>query len=156
MRRTMRIGLAVCLMLAAALVAVSGASAAAKDSTKLAAAREGWPDTKAAARARGWVVAFNTGEKAMKEFLANEMAPKSLESRSLNQRVEKYQALREKYGKLALGSVVKSTPAELTVKLMDSSGSLHTFIFTAETEAPYRLVSVGIREGGHGGHGFGH
>ena len=155
MPRTMRIGLAVCLVLAAATLAGSGASAAAKDSTKQAAAREGWPDTRTAERARGWVVAFSTGEKAMKEFLANEMAPKSLESRSLNQRVEKYQALREKYGKLSLGSVEKSTPAELTVKLMDSSGALHTFIFTAETEAPYRLVSVSIRERGHG-HGFGH
>jgi len=168
MLRMMAVGLTISLALAgpaaadskpaAAKPAAAAAkpSSAAKDSARQAALREGWPDTRAGERASGWVEAFSTGEAAMKAYLAEAMAPKSLEGRSLHQRVESYRSLREKYGKLALGSVEKSTPEELTVKLMDASGELHTFVFTVQPEAPYQLVSVGIKEWSHGHGLFGH
>lgn len=141
---------------AAKPAATAKPAAAARDSAWQAALREGWPDTRAGERASGWVGAFDTGEAAMKAYLAEAMAPKSLESKNLNQRVESYRSLREKYGKLGLGSVEKSTPEELTVKLMDSSGEQHTFVFTVKPEAPYQLVSVGIKEWSHGHGMFGH
>ena len=114
-----------------------------------------WPDTRAGELARGWVTAFSTGEPAMKEFLAQHLAPKSLESKSMPQRIVRYRELRGTYGKLELISVVKSAPEELTVKLMSSDAKRHEFVFTAQTEAPFKLVSVGIKEPGHFGV-FGH
>jgi hypothetical protein len=153
----MVMGVLMSLCLAGAASAASAPASAAKDSIRRQAAREGWPDTPAAEKGRGWVEAFSTGEQAMRAFLSNEMAPKSLEGRNVKQRVENYRTLRERYGKLVLGSVEKSTPAELTAKLMASDGSSHTFIFTVQPEPPHKLVSVGIRERSHGGgHGFGH
>lgn len=121
-----------------------------------AADRGGWPDTRVGELARGWVAAFSSGEAAMKEYLAAHLAPKSLESKSVPQRIERYRDLREKYGKLELASVVKSEREKLTVKLMASDATRHEFVFTTQGEAPYKLISVTIREFGHGHGGFGH
>jgi hypothetical protein len=118
--------------------------------------REGWPDSRAGELARGWVHAFSTGEPEMKAFLASEMAPASLHDRKVPQRIEKYRTLREKYGKLSLVSVVKETPGELTVKLIDSDSATHDFVFTVQPASPFKLVSVGILEMGHGFGGFHH
>ncbi len=119
--------------------------------------RDGWPDTRVGELARGWVAAFSTGEAAMKGYITTHLATTSLADKSVPQRIERYRSLREKYGKLELASVVKSTPENLTVKLMGSDATRYEFIFTAQREAPYKLLSVAIREGGHFGHGgFGH
>ena len=115
--------------------------------------RGGWPDTRVGELARLWVAAFSSGEAAMKEYLTTHMASTSLDDRSVARRVERYRELRETYGKLELASVVKSEPGKLTVKLMSSDATRREFIFTAQAEAPYKLLSVAIREGGH--HGFG-
>ena len=142
---------------------VSDAEAETKSRTApvASAAREpdrgGWPDTRVGKLARGWVAAFSSGEAAMKEYLTTHLAPASLADKGVPRRIERYRDLREKYGKLELASVVKSSPEKLTVKLMASDATRHEFVFTAQSEAPYKLVSVGIREAGHFGHGgFGH
>ena len=157
MRRTSLMVIAWSLLLAgAAAAAPSAPTAAQRDSIRRLAEREGWPDTRVAERARGWVVAFSTGEPAMKQFLADEMAPKDT-TKTVKQRVERYRDLHQRYGRLTLAAVEKSTPTELTAKLMSEDGSPHTFVFTAQAEAPYKLVSVAIREAMHGhGFGFGH
>jgi len=128
----------------------AGSAAAASD-------RDGWPDTRVGELARGWVTAFSSGDSAMKVYLAAHMATASLADKNVPQRIERYRDLREKYGRLELASVVKSTDEKLTVKLMGSDATRTEFIFTAQTEAPWKLVSVAIREAGHFGHGgFGH
>lgn len=120
-------------------------------------APDGWPETRAGELGRGWVTAFSTGEQAMKEFNERELSKEGQAKRSLKVRVESYRKLRDQYGKLTLGSIVKSTPAELTVSLLDSDAKSHVFIFKVQTEPPYKLISVGMRQGGHGMHGmFGH
>ena len=92
----------------------------------------------------------------MRAFLSRELAPRSLAGKNVHQRIERYRDLRERYGKLVFASVVKSTPGELTVKLLDSDMAPHDFVFTVQTAVPYKLVSVGIRERGHGFGGFHH
>ena len=115
--------------------------------------RDGWPETRVGALARGWVAAFSSGDSAMKTYLASHLAPTSLADKSVPQRIERYRDLRKRYGRLELASVVKSSPEKLTVKLMGSDATRYEFIFTAQTEAPHKLLSVAIREGGHFGHG---
>ena len=119
-----------------------------------AAAPAGWPATRAGELARGWVTAFSTGEDAMREFLDQHMAPKSLEERDTRTRVERYKTLREQYGKLQLDAVIKSEPGELTARLLDSDAKSREFVFAVQTEAPYKLLSVSIREPMHGLHGM--
>ena len=108
--------------------------------------RDGWPATRVGELARGWVEAFSTGEEAMKTYLAANMAPKDLAKRNVPQRIERYRDLRKKYGKLELASVVKSADHELTVKLMASDGSRQEFTFTAQSEPPFKLASVAIKQ----------
>jgi hypothetical protein len=145
--------LAVVLIATAMRVGAAEKPAAPTDSARRAA--EGWPATKAGERAAGWVEAFSTGEKAMKAYLETAMASGSMKSRNMNQRIESYRSLREKYGKLTLGSVVESKPYDLTAKLMASDGSLHGFVFKVEPQPPHGLLSVSIQQRGHG-FGFHH
>jgi hypothetical protein len=114
----------------------------------------GWPATRAGELARGWVAAFSTGEDSMRAFLDASMAPASLATRSTPARVEKYRALREQYGKLQLDKVLESSPGEIAVRLMDSDARSHEFVFAVQTEAPYKLLSVSMREPSHGLHGM--
>ena len=156
-RKLLWIGVVALLM--AALPAAGQPDHGGRGAVRAADADSDWPSTRAGALARGWVTAFSSGEAEMKAFLAKELAPKSLETTKLPKRIERYRDLREKYGRLQFASVVKSTPGELTVKLMDEEASLHEFTFTVQTEAPFKLVSVSIKQRGHfggGGHGFGH
>ena len=74
--------------------------------------------------------------------------------RNTRVRVEKYKALREQYGRLQLASVIKATPVEVTAKLIDSDAKTREFVFAVQGEAPYKLVSVSIRESAHGIHGM--
>jgi hypothetical protein len=134
--------------------ALHGTAAAARKETKA----DGWPDTPAGARARGWVEAFNTDEKAMGAWVAENVTTDELAKRNVPQRVEKYKKLREQYGVLVLGSIEKSTQLECKASLMASDATIHKFVFTVEKNPPHKLVSVGIEQLHfmHGGHGFGH
>lgn len=114
-----------------------------------------WPATRAGEVAKAWVTAFNTGEKAMQEFLATRMSTKALKDRSIPARVERYRDLREKYGRLQLDRITKSGPHELTVKLLDADAKSHEWVFKSEDRAPWKLASVGIKQPAFH-HGFGH
>ena len=122
--------------------------------------RDGWPDTRAAARASGWVEAFSTGEDAMRAYLKENMAEPALAERGVARRIESYRNLRDRLGALVLGSVDESMPYEVRVSLLAENASVHRFVFKVEEKAPHKLISVGMLEHrGHGGagmHGHGH
>lgn len=98
--------------------------------------RDGWPDTWAGAVGREWVEAFSTSEEAMRVFLKKRMAPESLAERKVPKRIENYRKLRERFGALVLGSVVKSSPEKLQVSLLAEDATVHQFVFTVEKAAP--------------------
>lgn len=127
------------------------------DSTRREAVREGWPGTRAGELAYRWVKAFSQGEHAMKACLADIMAPDALAKKGIPARVERYRDLRERFGVLTLVSVDKSAPGQVEATLAASDLSQHHFIFYVQAEAPYKMVSVAMRESGHMGiPGFGH
>jgi hypothetical protein len=126
------------------------------DTTNRETDREGWPDTRAAALAHRWVRAFGQGEKAMKQCLTEIMAPASLEKTDMKVRVERYRDLRERFGKLTLTKIEKSTEDEVEATLAAEDLSEHHFIFAAQSVAPYKLLTVSIKQQGHGMPGFGH
>ena len=119
-----------------------------------AGASAAWPDTRVGALARGWVTAFNTGEEAMRGFLKDHMASKSLSEKGVPTRVERYRTLREKYGRLQLDRVVASSPVEVTVKLLDADAKAREFTFRSEDKEPWKLVSVNLKETVPGIHGM--
>jgi hypothetical protein len=103
-----------------------------------------WPRTKVGALARGWAEAFGKGEDAMREFLSRNLAPESLKERSLDERMASYRSLRQHFNALKLVTVVRSADGELEVQL--DGGSLQpAFVFMAQTQPPYKLRSVTMR-----------
>ena len=152
-RSAVRIVIA-CLM----LTSITWAGATPSSAAKQKVSREGWPQTPTGTVARQWVEAFSTGEDAMREFLKQNISKQGLQKRSVSQRIEKYQTMRERYGKLMLASVTKEAKGELTVSLMAEDASTHTFVFKVDPSPPHKLESVGIMQKGfsHGGGGFHH
>jgi hypothetical protein len=140
--------------IAAALLSFALSAPAARADTPGAKAAATWPDTRPGALARGWVTAFNTGEDSMRGFLEDHMAAKNLAEKGVPARVERYRTLREKYGRLQLDRVIASSPSELTVKLLDADAHAREFTFRSETTAPYKLVSVSLKEAAPGIHGM--
>ena len=120
-----------------------------------APAKDGWPDTPAGAAARRWVASFSKGEEAMRACLLEIMAPESMKTRGIEERMTTYRENRERFGTLTLASVEKSSPDEVEATLLAADLSKYRFVFKVEAEAPYRLLSVGHLEThqipGHGG-----
>ncbi len=150
---------ALALMLVAAAATADSKPAPGRAGGRAAARavdREGWPRTRAGELGRRWVTAFSTGEKAMRDCLTDIMAPESLARKGVHVRVERYRDLRERFGTLTLVSVDKSEPGKVEVTLAAADLSPHEFIFTAQTEPPFKLLQVAMREPGHSFPGFGH
>ena len=146
------------LLVATSMSVPAAASSGATKATTPGVARDGWPETPAGAMGRRWVAAFAAGDSAMRAFQEKELSPESLAKRSPQERSASSRMLRDQYGKLTLGSVVKSKPEELTVKLLDADAKSHEFIFKVKPGTPPRLESVAMRQshfghGGGGGHG---
>ena len=114
------------------------------------ALRDGWPDTPAGMVASGWVEAFSNSEDAMREFIEDNQTEASLAKRSMEERIDTYHMLHERLGSLMFGSVVESSPEELTVALLAEDASSNRFVFTVEEEPPHKLMMVRMFELGHG------
>jgi len=155
MRHALRFALILAISFPGLAQAAGSSTAPAPGAARSAPAKDGWPDTPAGAMARNWVTAFSTGEGAMRAFNEKELSKESLAKRSNDERMENYRKLRERFGKLTLASVVKSSPSELSAKLMDSDAAQHEFVFKVESRAPYHFVSVSMKEKVSAGHSFG-
>lgn len=155
MRHLVLSGLAALILVGSAPAAGSKSASHGHSAAKSAASRDGWPDTKAGARASGWVEAFSTGEDAMRAYLKENMAEQTLAEKGVAKRIESYRKLRERLGALVLGSVEESAPYKITVSLLGEDATVHRFVFAVQDQAPYKLVSVSMFDRAHG-HGGGH
>ena len=136
------------------LVTLGVAAAFAGDKAANPIGPDGWPATRAGQMGRAWVSAYCAGEDSMRAFLSRSMAPRNLEEKNVQVRIEKYKDLHDQYGRLQLDSVEESTPEKVTVKLLDADARSRTFIFTIQDGPPYKLVSVMIRQPMDGIHGL--
>ncbi len=156
MSRPGRASLAAWVLAIAAGLAVAVVPVAAADPAKPApAAKDGWPDTPAGAAARRWVAAFSKGEEAMRGCLKEILAPASLATRGIEERMTTYRENRERFGTLTLASIEKSAPDEVEATLLAADLSKHRFVFKVDPAEPHLLLSVGRLEvqqvPGHGG-----
>lgn len=148
---------AIILTAAIAAVMLAHAKSPAPSAATTQAPGDGWPETRAGAVGRKWVAAFAAGDSAMRAFYAQELTAESLAKKPADQRLSGYRKLRESVGSLTFGSVVESAPYEVKVKLIDADAESHTFIFTLQTAAPYKLLTVSkLERRPHGFGGFHH
>lgn len=110
----------------------------------------GWPDTPAGRVASAWVDAFLTGEEAMRTFLVGNLSEAAQAERSMPERLQSYRQAQQQFGALMLASVAESTPTRVTAVLLAEDATPHRFVFSVEEEPPYKLVSVGVQQHGHG------
>lgn len=130
-------------------------AAAVKAGAAKTSSDDGWPESRAATIARGWVEAFSAGEPSFRAYLGKALTPESLAKKSLDQRMVTYRELRERFGKLSFASVVKSSTDKLEVRLMASDGSLHEFTFEIQNAPPFKLIQVSRLDRRRQHHGFG-
>lgn len=151
-----RFALPVCLMLlSSSLGAAPAEKAVSPDSLRKAAIRQGWPDTDAGMLAARWVRAFSRGEKAMKTLLTEILTPESLKKRSMDERLEGYRDMHERFGELQLVKVVKSSSSEVTVQLAGMDMTPREFTFVTVADQPGKLDHISYQDFVHQGHGSG-
>ena len=146
----MRPTLVACLLLLLVVPAALGAA----PKTPVPASGD-WPATPAGAFASDYVTAFNAGDDAMKAFYRQSFAPESLVVRPPEKRLSRYRDLREKFGTLAFGGVVKDSAGTLSVRLLDADAVPHEFTFEIGATRPVRLQKISMKQTimGHGGFG---
>lgn len=121
------------------------------------AAQPVWPNSKAGTIARGWVTAFNAGEKPMREFTAKNYTAESLVQRPIEQRMSTYRDLRKRFKSLKLAAVKRETASTLEVTLTDGEGKSHEVTFEVQKQAPFKLKMIKIQSSEpHGGGLFPH
>jgi hypothetical protein len=99
--------------------------------------------------AKQWIAAFAAGDDVMRPFLTRSIADEELRKRSVDERMKGYRTLRKRFGTLKLKTVLSSTAGSYEVVLLAEDGSEHEFIFTGQTTAPFKLLSIGLREMHH-------
>jgi hypothetical protein len=148
--------LMVCALLLSSAAGFAGAKGAAPpDSARKAALQQGWPDTDAGLLAARWVRAFSKGEKAMKALLTEILTPESLKKRTMDERLESYRGMHERFGELQLVKIVKSSPTEVTAQLAGMDMTPREFTFVVVAGQPGKLDHVAYQDFSHQGHGGG-
>lgn len=105
------------------------------------------PQTPAAAAARRYLGAFNSGDaERMRAFLQEFAVPNP--ARSLDERVQGYRSMYQEIGFLRPLAVEGSSDTQLTLRARSAMQGELQLIFTVEPQAPHRLVSIQIEAGG--------
>jgi CubicO group peptidase (beta-lactamase class C family) len=105
------------------------------------------PQTPAAAVARGYLAAFNSGDpEQMRAFLQEFAVPNP--ERSLDERVQGYRSMYGELGFLRPLAVDGSSDTQLTLRMRSALQGELQMLFTVQPQAPHRLVSIQIEAGG--------
>lgn len=104
-----------------------------------------FPDTPAGKVAKAYVEAFSAGEKQMRDFITKNISEQKLKERPLEARLTSYRSLKERLGSLKLFGIVFSSPNELELRLIDSSGEKKDFTFELESKTG-KLLKVSFKE----------
>ena len=99
--------------------------------------------------AKQWIAAFGAGEDVMRPFLTRSLADEELRKRSVDERMKGYRTLRKRFGTLKMKTVLSSSDGTYEILLVAADDSEHEFIFTGQTKAPFKLLSIGLREMHH-------
>jgi len=92
---------------------------------------------------------FNSGDTArMRQFYERSVVPNP--TRTMDERMAIYDRLRSQLGTLSIVTAEAVEANKVAVKLQSSAGTPVTVTFTAEAQAPYRLVGISFQMAGGG------
>ena len=121
-----------------ALTAPSAAAGPAQEAKSL------FPQTPAGRHVAAYFQAFNSGETAMREFLAGQVAKESLAETPVETRLERYRQMKEMLGALEPTKVVESRGSFVSVLAGTRNGPPVRMDFEFEPNEPFGLIGIRI------------
>lgn len=107
----------------------------------------GLPDTPQGRLVTAYVKAFNSGdEKAMSEFITNNVAASALQQRPLDKRLEVYREMRGNIGTLDIRRVISATDNEVVVLARTKEGEWRELAFMLEPTSPHKLMGIRVQD----------
>lgn len=105
------------------------------------------PDTPQGRLVTAYVKAFNSGdEKAMSEFITNNVAASALQQRPLDKRLEVYREMRGNIGTLDVRRVVGAKDNEVVVLARTKEGEWRELTFMLEPTPPHKLMGIRVQD----------
>lgn len=106
------------------------------------------PQTPSGRRVEAYLKAFNAGESAMREFMAEQTAKDSLQKVPVEVRLNRYRQMRDRLGALDLRRVAESRADFVSVMVHGSKGPLVNLEFQFEPAEPFGLIGIRITDVG--------
>lgn len=104
------------------------------------------PDTPAGHRVAAYFKAFNSGEQAMRDFLAGNVAASALAQRPIDARIDFYRQMLGDMEAIEARRVVKALDNAVTVLAQTKRGEWFEFGFEFESAPPHKLLSLRVQD----------
>ena len=102
------------------------------------------PQTPAGRHVEAYVLAFNAGDQAMREFFAGHTAKDALQKTAVETRMERYRQMRERLGSLEVRKLVESRDDFLSIIARTSDGRIVRLEFQFEPAEPFGLLGIRV------------
>ncbi|HVF88562.1 MAG TPA: serine hydrolase domain-containing protein [Blastocatellia bacterium] len=108
-----------------------------------------FPDSPAGRRIEAYFKAFNSGdENLFRDFLKNNISSKSLEIRSIEDRIQVYHRMKEEFEALEPRKVQQTGAGSITILATARGGGWLSFMFEMEPAEPFKILSLGVEDTG--------
>lgn len=105
------------------------------------------PDTPQGRLVTAYVKAFNSSdEKAMRDFITNNVAASALQQRPLDKRLEIYREMRGNMGTIDVRRVVGAKDDEVVVLARTKEGEWRELTFMLEPTPPHKLMGIRVQD----------
>lgn len=102
------------------------------------------PQTPAGRHVEAYVLAFNAGESAMREFITGHAAKDALQKTPVEARMDRYRQMRDRLGSIELRKLVESRADFVSVIARTSDGPIVRLEFQFEPAEPFGLLGIRI------------
>ena len=102
------------------------------------------PQTSAGRQVEAYVLAFNAGDAAMREFFAGHTAKEALQKTPVEVRMDRYRQMRDRLGSIELRKLIESRADFVSVIARTSDGPIVRLEFQFEPTEPFGLLGIRI------------
>jgi len=102
------------------------------------------PQTPAGRQVEAYILAFNAGESAMREFITGHTAKNALQKTPVEVRMDRYRKMRDRLGSIELRKLVESRADFVSVIARTSDGPIVRLEFQFESTEPFGLIGIRI------------
>ena len=102
------------------------------------------PETPAGRHVEAYVLAFNAGDAAMREFFAGHIAKGALQKTAVETRMERYKQMHDRLGSLELQKLAESRSDFVSVVARTENGPFVRLDFQFEPAEPFGLLGIRV------------